>query len=179
MGAKFVRPLIAREEAERNLTPKRRFFFRTNKRLQKVELVYLPYFWVNVETEFKGKKEILVIAVDAIEGIAVFPKEKFVQFEEKEDASAIPFLLAEKGVEPAVFSAARDFSLQVGIREKLPLKIGKILSKERMYYPFWMAYYSTSKGLTFTALDAVSGAVQGVKMRQVFVRVLKLLHESR
>ena len=177
MEAKFVRPLISREEGERNLRPKRRLFFRGKKQLQKIELVYLPYFWVSVKTEFKGKKEVLVIAVDAIEGIAVFPKEKFVRFEEKENVSPIPFLLTEKDVEPAVFSAARDFSLQVGIREKLPLKIGNILSIDRVYYPFWMAYYSTSKGLTFTALDAVSGAIQGVKMRQTFVRALQLLQK--
>jgi len=175
MEAKFVQALITQAEAEQNLAPKRWLFFSRKKRLEKVERIYLPYFLFNVETEFKGKKEVLVIAVDAIEGIAVFPKEKFVRFEEKENASPIPFLLAEKDVRPAVFSAARDFSLQVGIREKLPLKIGEILFTKRVYYPFWMAYYSTSKGLTFTALDAVSGAIQGVKMRQVFVKVLRLL----
>ncbi|NOY77344.1 MAG: hypothetical protein GXO76_05685 [Calditrichaeota bacterium] len=178
MIVKTVRPLIEKNEAEQKLTPKQRFFFRRKKRLQKIERVDLPYFWVRVETEFKQKKEALAVAVDALEGIAVFPKEEFVQFEEKELAHPIPFQLTEKGVETAVFEAVKDFSIQVGIREKLPLKIGKILSIERVYYPFWMAYYSTPKGFTFTALDAVSGAVQGVKMRQVFVKMLKMLQDA-
>ena len=167
---------VAEAEARKSLTPRRRLF-KSRKALQKIELLYLPYFWASILTEFKGKRENLTVAADALEGVAAFPNVKFVQFEERPLPQPLPFLLSESQVEAALLAAARDFSVQVGIRQKQPLKILEISSIQRIYYPFWLAYYTTPKGLTFTALDAISGAIQGVKMRQVFVKALKMLQK--
>ncbi len=177
MKAKFVRPLVTQVEAEKHLALKRHFFPRASKQLKKVELIYLPYFWAKLETEFKGKRETLTVAVDGIEGVAAFPKTDFVRFEEGGKTGRIPFFLREREAESAAFTAARHFSLQVGIRQKLPLKLVRFLSLERMYYPFWVGYYGSRKGFSFKALDAVSGAIQGAKMKQVFAEAIKILQQ--
>ncbi len=173
-----VRPLLSETEAKDRLTPKRKFLFGSRKSLQKIELLYLPYFWALVSTEFKGKRENLTVAADALEGVAVFPNEKFVTFESRHFEQPLPFLLNESQVTPLLLAAAKDFSLQVGIRQKQPLQVLGISSMHRVVYPFWVAYYTTPAGVHFTTLDAVSGAVQGVKMKPVFIRAFKILSKE-
>ena len=41
--------------------------------------------------------------------------------------------------------------------------------------PLFMGYFKKKKGYDFKALDAVSGEIQGVRMRRVFMRVLRKL----
>ncbi len=175
----LVKPRLDKNRAEADLTPKRRLFLGPKKTLQKVELLYLPYFWAEIATEFKGKAESLIVAADGLEGVAAFPSEKFVSFEEAPTRNALPFLLTASQVEAALLAAARDFSIQVGIRQKQPLKILGLTAIRKIYYPFWVGYYTAPGGFSFKALDAISGAIQGVKMRQVFITALKILQTTR
>jgi hypothetical protein len=51
----------------------------------------------------------------------------------------------------------------------------KISEGMKIYYPFWVGYFKKKKGYDFKALDAVSGEIQGVRMRRVFMRVFREL----
>ena len=178
MNVRIIESRIPKKEAVERLKPKRRFLLNQKKAFRKIEFLYLPYFWVRLQTLFKGKRDELLIAIDAIDGTAVFPDENFIRFKELELSDPLPFLLQEERIKPLALDTAHDFSMQVGLRQKVPLETMGFLSIERVYYPFWIAYFSSPKGLTFTALDAVSGMRQGVKMKQVFIKALRILENS-
>ena len=45
----------------------------------------------------------------------------------------------------------------------------EIRQVERIYYPYWVAYFKGAGGYDFRAADAVSGEVQGIRMRETFL----------
>jgi hypothetical protein len=78
-------------------------------------------------------------------------------------------------------SAARETALQEyrwlliehGLRNKRSASVQKISGPERVHYPFWVAYFKRRQSYDFKALDAVSGEVQGIKMRKVFLAAFR------
>jgi hypothetical protein len=56
---------------------------------------------------------------------------------------------------------------------KRTVSIQEISAPERIHYPFWVAYFKRRGSYDFKALDAVSGEVQGVKMRKVFLAAFR------
>lgn len=63
--------------------------------------------------------------------------------------------------------------LEHGLRNKRTVSIQEISEPERVHYPFWVAYFKRRGSYDFKALDAVSGEVQGVKMRKVFLAAFR------
>jgi hypothetical protein len=63
--------------------------------------------------------------------------------------------------------------LEHGLRNKTAVSIEKISEAERVYYPFWVAYFKRRGSYDFKALDAVSGEIQGIKMRKVFLAAFR------
>ena len=51
--------------------------------------------------------------------------------------------------------------------------VQEISEPERVHYPFWVAYFKKRGAYDFKALDAVSGEIQGVKMRKVFLAAFR------
>lgn len=63
--------------------------------------------------------------------------------------------------------------LEHGLRNKRKVSVQTISEPEEVHYPFWVAYFRKRGSYDFKALDAVSGEVQGVKMRKVFLAALR------
>jgi hypothetical protein len=65
--------------------------------------------------------------------------------------------------------------LEHGLRNKTTTTVNEIATAEQMLYPFWVGYIRKGDTYDFKALDAVSGEVQGVRMRKVFSRAFRQL----
>jgi len=65
--------------------------------------------------------------------------------------------------------------LEHGLRNKTASTVDAISPAERILYPFWVGYFKKGGSYDFTALDAVSGELQGVRMRKVFLRAFRQL----
>ena len=70
-------------------------------------------------------------------------------------------------------SQYKGILLERGLRTRSHPSAEEISEGRKIYYPFWVGYFKKKKGYDFKALDAVSGEIQGVRMRRVFIKVLK------
>ena len=65
--------------------------------------------------------------------------------------------------------------LEHGLRNKTSTTVQNISNAREILYPFWVAYFQKENAYDFKALDAVSGEVQGIRMRKVFLRAFRQL----
>ncbi|UCF21162.1 MAG: hypothetical protein JSU87_07180, partial [Gemmatimonadota bacterium] len=72
----------------------------------------------------------------------------------------------------------RWLMLEHGLRNKRKVSIRAISEPERVHYPFWVAYFKKRGSYDFKALDAVSGEVQGIKMRKVFLAAFRQMAQA-
>jgi len=69
----------------------------------------------------------------------------------------------------------RRLLLEHGLRNKTSSTVQNVSEAREMLYPFWVAYLRKSGAYEFKTLDAVSGEIQGVRMRKVFLRAFRQL----
>lgn len=63
--------------------------------------------------------------------------------------------------------------LEHRLRNRRTVSIREISEPERVHYPFWVAYFKKRGSYDFKTVDAVSGEVQGIKMRKVFLAAFR------
>ena len=154
----------------------------------RMEVVYLPFylFDVQVEKENKGKqenfssKQTVILSVDGLLGHAVLYAENALDIE-KEPKTPMPscdFEISSSDAAKMALDQYKGILLEHGLRTRSHHQAEEISKGRKIYYPFWVGYYKKKKGYDFKALDAVSGEVQGVRMRRVFVRALKNLRQQ-
>ena len=69
--------------------------------------------------------------------------------------------------------------LEHGLRNKTTTTVADIRQVGGMHYPFWVGYFKRGEAYDFSALDAVSGEVQGVRMRKVLLAAFRRLENER
>jgi hypothetical protein len=65
--------------------------------------------------------------------------------------------------------------LEHGLRTRTHPSAEEISEGRKVLYPFWVAYFKKKKGYDFKAIDAVSGEIQGIRMRRLFMNALRKL----
>jgi hypothetical protein len=183
----FVVPKISEQEARNIFSKKKRFsFFRLKKKslpVERVELVSLPFylFDVNVKEEGKGrykKKPLMqnvVLSVDGLLGHTVFYVKDDLDFGSRTKSAVCSFELTPAEAEKFVLSEYRAFLLEHGLRTRSAPRAEKISEGRRIFYPFWIGYFRKRGRYDFIVLDAVSGEIQGIKMRKVFMKAFRLM----
>jgi hypothetical protein len=152
---------------------------------EKVELLYLPFylFDVLVEKIEKGQSKTLQnnqrvsLSVDGLLGHVVLYADTNLNFE-KERKTAVPACNFEISASEAAKKALDQYKgilLEHGMRTRRSSNAKEISEGQKIYYPFWIGYYQKRHGYDFKAVDAVSGEIQGMRMRRIFVRMLKKL----
>ncbi len=183
----FVVPKISEQEARNIFSKKKRFsFLRLKKQslpVERVELVSLPFylFEVIVQEEERGrykKKPLMqnvMLSVDGLLGHTVFYVKDDLEIGSETENAVCRFELSPAEAETFVLSEYRAFLLEHGLRTRSAPQAEKISEGRRMFYPFWIGYFRKKGRYDFVVLDAVSGEIQGIKMRKVFMKAFRLM----
>ncbi|RKY52813.1 MAG: hypothetical protein DRP89_07065 [Candidatus Neomarinimicrobiota bacterium] len=170
----YVIPEISQEEA-REIFSSRKYFLskviRKKNLPKRIELIYLPYYLFHLILSGDDRKRKISIAIDGLLGNVVFFVEENLKFEKDTDFNpCCDFLLSFEDAREKVFEEYKW--LLVESRAASTLK--EINHGNQIFYPFWVGYFKKGRGYDFKALDGVSGEIQGVKMRKVFLRAFTL-----
>ena len=91
------------------------------------------------------------------------------------DGPACDFVQSPGVARETAMDEYRWLLLEHGLRNKRQVSIRKISEPEKVHYPFWVAYFKRRGSYDFKALDAVSGELQGIKMRKVFLAAFRVM----
>jgi hypothetical protein len=118
------------------------------------------------------------VAVDAVLGATVFFIGDTVVQKPGCDGAACDFVQKATVAQETAMQEYRWLLLEQGLRNKRTVSVQEISEPERVHYPFWIAYFKKRGSYDFKALDAVSGEVQGIKMRKVFLAAFRQMNRN-
>lgn len=183
----FVIPKISEQEATNIFSDKKRFSLSKLKKTslypQRLEIVYLPFYFfhISVQKEGKGRDEKLplikevTLSVDGLLGHSVFYAKNDLDVVGGTKSPVCAFEITPAEAQEIVLSEYRAFLLEHGLRTRSMPRAEEISGGEKIFYPFWIGYFQKRGQYDFIALDAVSGEIQGIKMRKVFMKAFRLL----
>lgn len=176
----YLNPKLNEIEAIGLLTKKKQFFwekyFPRKEDFVRTELIYLPYYLFVADmhgNEIKFKK---ILSVDAMDGYAAF----FYSDENDinpdcDETTCHEFNIAEDTALKIAKEYCRGYFLEQGLRVRKHATLDGIVFLKKVYFPFWIGYFRKSGKYDFKAIDAISGASQGIRMRKVFLKALRFL----
>jgi len=150
---------------------------------ERLEVLYLPFylFDVLVEKEIKGKKggisprQNVTLSVDGLLGHAVLYAENSLDIgkEPKMPASTCDFKISSYDAAKMALDQYKGILLEHGLRTRSHPHASEISEGKKIFFPFWIGYFKKKNGYDFKALDAVSGEIQGIRMRKLFMNALR------
>ena len=166
----FVKPSIEKEKASELLSSKKGLLFGQKRLpLQKIELIYIPYYLFKASVLVTGKKLEVYLSVDAIGGTFGLFTEENLAFEKSPAGEFFDFAIAAEKAQIIAREEYRWFLIQHSLRKKNPPVLEYLKEYKKIYFPYWVGYYKEKKGYDFRAIDGVSGKLEGIKMRRVFL----------
>ncbi len=141
----------------------------------RTELLYLPYYCFDCELSGSSENQVVRVAVDGLAGDVVFFVTEKLESASREDQQSCEFELTADAALIVAMDQYKRMLLEHGLRNKTSTTVQNISSASEMLYPFWVAYLRKGDTYDFKALDAISGEVQGVRMRKVFLRAFRQL----
>ncbi len=183
----FVIPKISEQEAKNIFSDKKKFSPSKFKKIphlpERLEIIYLPFylFDVSVKKEDKDRQEMsqpmqkVTLSVDGLLGHSVLFAIDDLAVSSEKKARFCEFELPVSEAEKIAMSEYKVLLLEYGLRTRSFSQTEKISNGWKIFYPFWIAYFRKRKGYDFKALDAVSGEIQGIKMRKIFMRAFRLM----
>ena len=148
-------------------------FRRRSNSPKRVELIYLPYFLVDFHPNGNEKIDKVTMAVDGVVGNAILFAQDSMNYGGETNGPTCDFSLSREEAKQIASEEFRGLRLEHQMRRRSLLSTPQIAGIGTIYYPFWVGYFRRKKGYDFKAVDAVSGAVQGVKMRKVFLKAFR------
>ncbi len=169
----YVIPEISQKKALEIFSYRKSFLskiIRKKNLPKRIELLYLPYYLFHFILSGDGRERKVSIAMDGLLGNVVFFVGENLKFEKDTDFHpCCDFLLS---FENAMEKAVKEYKwLLVESRAASTLK--EISEGSQIFYPFWVGYFKKGRAYDFKALDGVSGEIQGVKMRKVFLKAFR------
>ena len=127
--------------------------------------------------EHTSASQHVTLSVYGLLGHAVLYEEETLNVENNLETPAptCDFAISSSDAAKMALDQYRKTLLEHGLRTRSHPHAKEISEVRKIYYPFWMGYFLKKKGFDFKALDAVSGEIQGVRMRRLFIRALKSL----
>jgi hypothetical protein len=172
-----VSPTLSKEQATASLSAAATSFPARlwSKPIQptRVELIYLPYYFFDITLSQDVGTQRVAVAVDAVLGTTVFFIGDSLVRESGCNGPACDFVQNPSAARETAMEEYRWLLLEHGLRNKRTVSVRDISEPEGVHYPFWVAYYKRRGLYDFKALDAVSGEVQGMKMRKVFLAAFR------
>jgi hypothetical protein len=179
----YVIPEISKEQAENILSQKRTFlpirFRKKTVPLKRFELIHLPFYLFDVavveQTETGKQKKKVTISLDGLVGDNLFFFRENVKYKAGVENPVCPFVLSQTGAQQAAEDKYKWQRLEQGLRMKQKYIPGEIIEVRKIFFPFWVGYFRRGKGYDFKLMDGVSGEVQGIRMRKVFLKALRYM----
>jgi len=140
---------------------------------RRVELVYLPYYFFDIQVLQEHGSQIVKVAVDGVLGSTVFFVDAALSRVSGASGEFCDFSQSPGVAQETAVHEYRWLLLEHGLRNKRGVSVQEVSDPEWVYYPFWVAYFKKRATYDFKTLDAVSGEVQGVKMRKVFLAAFR------
>jgi hypothetical protein len=143
-----------------------------------LEIIYLPFylFDVSVKKEDKDRQEMsqpmqkVTLSVDGLLGHSVLFAIDDLAVSSEKKARFCEFELSVSDAKKIAMSEYKALLLEHGLRTRSFPQAEETSGSRKIFYPFWIGYFRKRTGYDFKALDAVSGEIQGIKMRKVFMR---------
>ncbi|MCP2604928.1 hypothetical protein NLC29_02100 [Candidatus Aminicenantes bacterium AH-873-B07] len=174
---KFIKPFISKQEAYKLFSKKKKIFLKKSK-IEKLELVYLPYYLFKLTVNFPdGEKEIFA-ASDGIEGSFAYWSEKSIKFSRDGEGFVFDFIIDSNKAKEKIEEEYRSILLLYNLKKKRNAWLNEIKKIDKFYYPYWIIYYRKRISYDFKILDAVSGEIQGIKMKRIFLIALNQDYKS-
>lgn len=142
-------------------------------RLTRVELVYLPYYFFDITLSHDDGTQLVGVAVDGVVAASLFFVGDTLVRTPGCDGTVCDFAQSASTARETAIDEYRWVLLEHGLRNKRAVSIQEVSEPERVLYPFWVGYFKKGNSYDFRALDAVSGEIQGVKMRKVFLAAFR------
>jgi hypothetical protein len=168
---KYVHPIISEHEALKKLSKKS--LFQKAAALQRIELVYLPFFLHTFEISRSNRTSRLRALCDAVTGVIVVPddgfKPDFHAHRESRDYLIEPRLDAQSAQE-----IAREQVMQLVLREAFKQPLGRELNIRQIAIlqialPYWVAYAKKGERYSIKTIDGSTGAKTGFRLRSALL----------
>ena len=168
---KYVHPVISEHQALEKLAKKS--LFQRVAPLQRIELVYLPFFLQTFEISRSNRTSRLRALCDAVTGVVVVPddgfKPDFHSHGESRGHLIEPQLDAESAQE-----IAREEVMQLVLREAIKQPLGRALNIRQntvleIALPYWVAYAKKGERYSIKSIDGSTGAKVGFRLRSALL----------
>jgi len=139
----------------------------------RVELIYLPYYFFDIKLSEDVGTQKVGVGIDAVLGASVFFVGDSLIRSQGCDGATCEFVLAAEVARDTALQDYRWLLLEHGLRSKRKVSVEEISEPEKVHFPFWIVHFKRRGSYDFKALDAVSGEIQGIKMRKVFLAAFR------
>lgn len=174
----FVKPRVqgdaARERLARCVGPwfVRLLFAKGKAEPRKVELIYFPYYLFKISVVTDSSTRDVSVACDGVLGTVAFMEMEQLDFLADVDAPRFEFRLAAEEARQNALDECRWMLIKNGLHRKNAPRLDAVTEVRRLYYPYWIAYYKKRWGSDFNAVDGISRAPLGMRMRRAFLAAL-------
>jgi hypothetical protein len=177
----YITPGISKENAQDIFSQQKSFLFkRFGKKKpvppKRVELIYLPFYLFKVVSSSEERKQEVKVCLDGLLGDNLFFFRENMAYKDKVEHPVCPFVLSPAQARQKAVDKYKWLQLEHKLRIKQKFEMGEISEGKRIFYPFWVGYFQRGGVYDFKIMDAVSGEVQGVRMRKVFLKALRHLY---
>jgi len=173
----YVKTEISKDEARQILSQRSSFLPIRIKRKpvppKSLELMHLPFYLIGIQLNGKSGKQEATISLDGLLGSSIFFAKSDLNYTEKIENPICPFVLPKPEAQKKALKEYRWILLEHGLRTKKSSTVEKVTGVRAIFYPFWIGYFQRKKAYDFKAVDGVTGELQGVKMRKIFLRALR------
>lgn len=175
---KLVSPKISAEKARKILTKRGPFSLRRKREARKMELVYLPYYIYKAVVSQRNDEYEIFACMDGIRCDFSFFDEREMSFLHEPAGAAFDFLVSPQESERACLDSFRWQIIRHGLRSKIRVSIKGIREADRIHYPYWVVYFKRRGGYDFRAADALTGELQGARLRKVLLTAFSAVAAS-
>lgn len=179
----YVIPEISRKEAEDILSSRASLFpVRIKKRSappKRIELIHLPFYIFEVLVKRGEEEQKVSISLDGLLGSTLFFAREDMHYKDKVENPVCSFILSRSHAQKIAMEEYKWLLVEHGLRSKKMSWAEEVTEVRTIFYPFWVGYFQKKQAYDFKALDGVSGEVQGVKMRKVFLKAFRQVSEVK
>ncbi len=173
----YVKAEISKEEARKTLSQRSSFLPIRIKRMpispKKIELMHLPFYLMVLLLNGESGKREVTISLDGLLGSSVFFAKSDLTYTVNIENPVCPFVISQTEAQRKAIKYYKWLLLEHGLRTRTKSTVEKVTGVKAIYYPFWVGYFQRSKAYDFKAIDAVTGELQGVKMRKILLKALR------
>lgn len=178
----YLASRIDEESAREILVQKQSLLFKKMKTekapLKKIEMLYLPFYLFLIKMDQEGDIFEIMLSVDALDGNPAFFKTQLIAAETMPTTIVSRCSIQPEAAEKIASDYCRGYFLERGLKVKHHAVLKTMRMIDKIYFPFWVGYFLKGKRYDFKVMDAVSGTIEGIRMRKVFLKAFRILDET-